>query len=140
MFYFIFSVLVVNVSSAVQVGRFWTLNVTSNIRKKTENQTTEGVRHRVLVPCKCSQLKKAPAQYVLLTRSSAAPGRLLRLGDDDFILPRKEKTCSVIYSLQAKCKSKKERFVKEMKKRMQKWADNVLYKLLQLKKSIDSEY
>ncbi|XP_056021287.1 uncharacterized protein LOC125651527 isoform X3 [Ostrea edulis] len=126
-------VFMFNVTSAVRAGRFWLLNLTSDATENTEKQRKKEIMLRVLVPCKCSQLGNTSAQYVLLTRSAVVPGRLLRLGDDDFLLPKKEKASSIIFRIQAKCKHSRKQFIEELKKRMRKRADKILHELLQLK-------
>ncbi|XP_062595461.1 uncharacterized protein LOC134256816 [Saccostrea cucullata] len=103
--------------------------------KDMENKTEkhEKTELKVLVPCKCKRLDSKLQEYILLTHGTITVGRLLRLGDTDFLLPFKKDTYKIIERKQNKCNEKnRQKFVDEMRKRMKKMANKLLSELLRL--------
>ncbi|XP_062595465.1 uncharacterized protein LOC134256819 [Saccostrea cucullata] len=122
-------VILLAVDAINRVGRYRMLNVTASYPSHATEETAE-FKLKVLLPCReCSKLQTKSKSYLLLTQSRVRPGKLLRLGDSDFLFPSKS-NITEISSWQAKCKSHRNVDVRALKERMRKRIKKFLNKLL----------
>ncbi|XP_061174396.1 uncharacterized protein LOC133183454 [Saccostrea echinata] len=129
-------VILLAVDTSNRIGRYWMLNVTASYPNSTREGSAE-FNLKVLLPCtKCSKLQSKVTNYLLLTQSRVVPGKLLRLGDSDFLFPNKTTKTDTylrITNQQAKCKDNRNVFVNALKKRMRKGLKKFLKELFQFK-------